>query len=182
MEIKATIVLVLAVVDLVVFVFLYGLSVFSTQEPFRTGSFLHLSGPTKCFSCEASLPPEYAWMGRQTKCFDCEKQLARQDPYLANMTHGTKCFSCERPVAIRDVSSCNNCNNKNCNCNNTNCNCNNTSNAALQQQQSSPPPEEEEYPELPPQAVHHRSTSMRPFYNTNVAQMCMDAGSGQCLF
>jgi hypothetical protein len=57
---------------------------------------LHLAGPSKCFSCEASLPPHLKWQGRQTKCFDCEKQLAAVDPNLANLTHGTKCFSCEK--------------------------------------------------------------------------------------
>lgn len=155
------VVLVAAIIVLLVLVYLHGTSLFSTREPFQTASLLHLSGPTKCFSCEASFPPEYAWMGRQTKCFDCEKQLAREDPYLANMTHGTKCFSCERPVAIRKVSGC--------------------SQAGCQQQYP-PPPEQEEDWEPPPQAVHHHTTSARPFYDTDVAQMCMDAGSGQCLF
>ena len=67
------------------------------KEGFR--SELYLAGPSKCFSCEASLPPEFKWQGRQTKCFDCEKQLAAKDPTLANYTHGTKCFDCESPPA-----------------------------------------------------------------------------------
>ena len=111
----------------------------ATQEQFNNRN-LHLSGPTKCFSCERSLPPEYAWLGRQTKCFDCERQLAREDPNLANKTHGTKCFSCERPSVVR-----------------------------------------EEDDDVPPQAVHHRSTAMQPFQTAN-SQTCLDAGSGQCFF
>ena len=117
----------------------------ATQEQFNSS--LHLSGPTKCFSCERAFPPAYSWLGRQTKCFDCERQLAREDPNLANKTHGTKCFSCERPVVVRST------NNK----------------------------QAVEDDDVPPQAVHHRSTAMQPFRAEN-AQACMDAGSGQCFF
>jgi len=69
----------------------------NTKEAFH--SELYLAGPSKCFSCEASLPPHLKWQGRQTKCFDCEKQLAAKDPTLANYSHGTKCFDCESPPA-----------------------------------------------------------------------------------
>lgn len=76
----------------------------SSSEAF-TDSRLHLSGPTKCFSCERDMiqrhGPEWAWMGKQSKCFDCERQLASVHPDLANYTHGTKCFDCERELGGR---------------------------------------------------------------------------------
>lgn len=34
--------------------------------------------PSKCYSCESSLPPQYAWMGQKTKCFSCERDAVRQ--------------------------------------------------------------------------------------------------------
>jgi hypothetical protein len=45
--------------------------------------------PSKCYSCEASLPPQYAWMGQKTKCFSCERDAIRQ--------------ACERPNAGFDA-------------------------------------------------------------------------------
>ena len=115
-----------ACVVLAAMFYLSGMSIFTTREPFYNN--LHLAGPSKCFSCEASLPPHLKWMGRQTKSFDSERQLAREDPNLANLTHGTKCFSCERPAVVQSTT--------------------------------------------------------HPFHSTSdaPAQMCMDAGSGQCLF
>ena len=32
------------------------------------------SRPTKCFSCEKELPPQYKYLAYPTKCFSCERQ------------------------------------------------------------------------------------------------------------
>jgi hypothetical protein len=121
-------------VVLLVIIYQAGWSVGTVREPFDPP--LYLAGPSKCFSCEASLPPQLAWMGRQTKCFDCERQLARQDPNLANLTNGTKCFACEGQIGEAHRRGC----------------------PAAQRQQ-------------------YQQQQLQPH-----AQLCMDAGSGQCLF
>ncbi len=48
--------------------------------------------PSKCFDCEASLPPALKYLGQPSKCFDCERGPAPQ------YEHPVKVFSAETPL------------------------------------------------------------------------------------
>ena len=56
----------------------------------------YLGQPTKCFSCEAQLPPKFKFLGGATKCFSCEREMAaRYGLEYSDLGQPTKCFSCE---------------------------------------------------------------------------------------
>ena len=56
-------------------------------------NYLYISQPTKCLSCEHSLPENKKYMGGPTKCFSCEKDLAqRLGEHKANLAQPSKCF------------------------------------------------------------------------------------------
>jgi hypothetical protein len=62
----------------------------------------YIAQPTKCFSCERSLPVGKKYLGGSTKCFSCERQLlASHGGNAANLGQPTKCFSCERQMGKR---------------------------------------------------------------------------------
>lgn len=54
-----------------------------------------LNHPTKCFSCEAQYPPQYAWMGQNTKCFSCEQDMLQRTgrPDAVFNSHPIKYYS-----------------------------------------------------------------------------------------
>ena len=39
------------------------------------------SRPTKCFSCEKELPPQYKYLAYPTKCFSCERQELQMNSF-----------------------------------------------------------------------------------------------------
>lgn len=60
---------------------------------------MFLAHPTRSFSAEADVPPEYRLFQQPTKCFSCERELRNMyglNPNMTYMANPTKCFSCER--------------------------------------------------------------------------------------
>ena len=57
---------------------------------------LYLAQPSKCYSCEKSLPDKLKYLGGPTKCFSCEKEIIKKlGSKYADLGQPTKCFSCE---------------------------------------------------------------------------------------
>ncbi len=70
---------------------------FPTHEYFSGN--LYLAEPTKCFSCERSLPLGKKYMGGRTKCFSCEKEMVRKyGGNFGSLGQPSKCFSCENQL------------------------------------------------------------------------------------
>jgi len=75
---------------------LSGLIYYKYKESFSN---YHLAQPTKCFSCEAQLPPNMKYLGGPTKCFSCEADLRRRyGSKYTDLGGNTKCFSCEKQM------------------------------------------------------------------------------------
>ena len=69
-------------------------SLTSNGENFTT---FYLGQPTKCFSCERSLPKAIKYLGGPTKCFSCERDMARRyGLQYSDLGQPSKCFDCER--------------------------------------------------------------------------------------
>ena len=50
--------------------------------------------PSKCFSCERELPPDWKWLGQPAKCFDCQyDHLQRYGPGSVYAATQQKTFS-----------------------------------------------------------------------------------------
>lgn len=75
------------------------LQVIRNREGFEP---LYLSGKTKCFACERSLPDGFKWLGQPTKDFSSQRELSAISPYGGYGATPQKCFACRRQLEQLD--------------------------------------------------------------------------------